>query len=642
MRSISILLIALIVCVDAKLNLGGLSFKSEAITGMAQQQQISSGVPQVEADNPLVHLLREVINDHLRPILYSKVQEIISKSEVQTVTIRTVTRNLTEQVPCKDGTNNVAFRRASQLKVGDELVSAVAGTTTFVRNVSVSRVQEICLDESCQGYNVVLLDLEDTHREFRFGSASQNMLLFIYNWLIARFWSMVFTALISGLWPVVREGLYATRLKRKIDPLGIDWYGVPKQGELHPGMFGCIETFTSLSDVASFTSFFKEHCAHQKTVVIRNSEKKFSSFEANGKTDDKEPLQFDMVPVWRWGIGKLDYVFMSCGGWTDIKLYSTKPDVIGSFKAYIQQKYPPSVVRPAMSGGVRLQRQLQSKVTPNRPVHMKAQGYIDPSETIYHLHYPQRDELVTKLLKFQAGTLRPKAAHRYNLGIFLHGPPGCGKTSTVRAVCNLLGREMHVIQLKMVQKMADFEACVEEGNMQDKVIVFDEIDQVLNCLNDSDPSEEYITTNIGSVTKTVKGKTSSDGSSLDLLSFITWLDGAIQEKSRIIFATTNKPLDQFDSRLFRPGRFDYPLELQNCDPGMFVGISKDLCEAATAEEIQSLEEFEDWPIGVWSPCHFMNLCELLDYSPKQILARINDLKPDTYQDVLFKEKRAKK
>ena len=77
-------------------------------------------------------------------------------------------------------------------------------------------------------------------------------------------------------------------------------------------------------------------------------------------------------------------------------------------------------------------------------------------KTFNNIFFPEKDELVEKIKFFEKNEawFNDKGIP-YTLGLLLHGQPGCGKTSTIKAIANYTQRHIISVPLKNVKTAAD-------------------------------------------------------------------------------------------------------------------------------------------------------------------------------------------
>lgn len=122
-------------------------------------------------------------------------------------------------------------------------------------------------------------------------------------------------------------------------------------------------------------------------------------------------------------------------------------------------------------------------------------------------------------------------------GYLLHGPPGTGKTSLIRALSGAFDRDLALLNIASDRlddiKLATLMAEIPERS----IIVLEDIDAAFN------------------------GRTSQDaGKGITFSGLLNALDGILSQDGRILFMTTNHP-ERLDPALVRPGRIDRKYEL---------------------------------------------------------------------------------
>ena len=173
----------------------------------------------------------------------------------------------------------------------------------------------------------------------------------------------------------------------------------------------------------------------------------------------------------------------------------------------------------------------------------------------------------------------------YNFGMILHGKPGTGKTSIVKSVCNYLGRDALVVNMRNIKTCQEFEGIFQ--NYLNFVYILDEFDCVQGTIsrdvdndtlsNDSEKmkmlDEKYMkllglqstenkeTLNITKELELINKEIQTIKNKLTIDTMLTVLDGVVEMRGRVIIATTNY-IDRIDSALIREGRFDLKIKLE--------------------------------------------------------------------------------
>ena len=131
----------------------------------------------------------------------------------------------------------------------------------------------------------------------------------------------------------------------------------------------------------------------------------------------------------------------------------------------------------------------------------------------------------------------------YHRGYLLSGPPGCGKTSLVRALASKLHKDIYAANL----------GCTADDCFSSLLNDLPKRGQSILLLEDIDS------------TFTHRVATKDGLQLLTFAGFINALDGIGAADGRIVFMTTNHP-EKLDAALLRPGRVDQHVELSNATP----------------------------------------------------------------------------
>ena len=181
----------------------------------------------------------------------------------------------------------------------------------------------------------------------------------------------------------------------------------------------------------------------------------------------------------------------------------------------------------------------------------------------------------------------------HTLGIVMYGHPGCGKTSTIKAVANETKRHIFNIMLSEIrtkEALKDLfyneQVHVWDTNkmevlnipLKNRLYVIEDIDAmdsvVVKRSKEAQKEEEERKIRIAAEMELLKqqqgetlakammnGKRSDEADKLDLATLLNVLDGVRETPGRIIILSTNYP-ERLDEALLRPGRFDMMLEFE--------------------------------------------------------------------------------
>jgi ATP-dependent 26S proteasome regulatory subunit len=148
----------------------------------------------------------------------------------------------------------------------------------------------------------------------------------------------------------------------------------------------------------------------------------------------------------------------------------------------------------------------------------------------------------------------------YNLGMLFHGFPGCGKTSTIKAISKYTNRHIISIQLKEETTKNFINELFFTNNLyttngvrvipqNKRIYIFEDIDCLTGVVLDRNIKNDY---------EKVEQK-----DKIDLSFILNVLDGVIERKNNIIIMTSNHP-EKLDPALIRSGRIDHIVEFKKC------------------------------------------------------------------------------
>lgn len=225
-------------------------------------------------------------------------------------------------------------------------------------------------------------------------------------------------------------------------------------------------------------------------------------------------------------------------------------------------------------------------------------------KTFDSLFFDRKEEILGLMTHFknQSGPWHPKKERTNTFRMFLHGLPGCGKTSFIKAWANRDGLHIFKINMNLIDSNEDLlsiisdrslyvDDCDETVELNRRLYVLEDldcdgcsdiIDPRSNVVNDCDVKPEVKELAIDKkVIKKTDKKTDKNEmdvlttlfrkkSNISLSGFLNMLDGIYElDGVRLVITTNDK--SKFDPAIFRPGRMDVTLELGHMSHGNIRG-----------------------------------------------------------------------
>ena len=204
----------------------------------------------------------------------------------------------------------------------------------------------------------------------------------------------------------------------------------------------------------------------------------------------------------------------------------------------------------------------------------------------------------------------------YHYGILLHGNPGCGKTSIIKATLEYTKRNAFVIPLNRVNTCGELinifyqvEINGKNISMDKRIYIFEDFDCLCDIINDreTESNEQKKQTHnefeiLSKIDNIIIKENNIPSDKLTLSCILNIFDGILETPGRIIILTSNFP-ERIDKALLRPGRIDMNIELKKASSLIINEILSFFYDI----DIETLKkiQFKDYII---TPAMVMNIC----------------------------------
>lgn len=197
----------------------------------------------------------------------------------------------------------------------------------------------------------------------------------------------------------------------------------------------------------------------------------------------------------------------------------------------------------------------------------------------------------------------------HHCSILLSGPPGCGKTSLIKAIINHTKRHVISVNFKLIESGEELYNLFSRESFNDKKIpmdkriyVFEDYEETNDILKSRKNKKDNDDDNNEKKDKKNKKSDESSESTLTLSDVLNIFDGVTGMPGRLMIFTSNHP-EILDDALLRPGRSDYHIEFKLASHQIIKEILEKIYNVEVSiESLQNIKEY------ILSPALIFNIC----------------------------------
>lgn len=217
-----------------------------------------------------------------------------------------------------------------------------------------------------------------------------------------------------------------------------------------------------------------------------------------------------------------------------------------------------------------------------------------------------------------------RSGFTFKAGLLFYGAPGCGKTSTIKAILKYTNRHGILINLSKVKTCDELQKLFRNRTIKGKELKGKQLcfiledcdafgDNVISSRKDKNDHNESTKSSelteiceIAKMMNTTTVANMKNDDNLNLSCFLNILDGIIELHGVMIIMTSNHP-EKIDEALIRPGRFDFKYEFKRASKKIIIEMLKFKFEISQEEINKHLLSF-DIRDEILSPAEVQSIC----------------------------------
>jgi len=251
---------------------------------------------------------------------------------------------------------------------------------------------------------------------------------------------------------------------------------------------------------------------------------------------------------------------------------------------------------------------------------------FESGKSFDNIFFPEKEDILKRINFFnQNKKWYKERGIPYTMGFLFYGEPGCGKTSTIKAIANHTERHIVAIPLNKIKTGKELLNVFYNTKMNHKDIplnkrlyVLEDIDcaDLKNIVGDREKADEEKNSEndnngqnnnspeedqfdilsllkVSSVTPAWDKKANK----LTLSTLLEVLDGVMEMEGRMLIITTNYP-EKLDKALIRPGRIDLKVKYNKCTSQSLLEMYQHYFNKESTENLKAATQLPDME---WTP-----------------------------------------